>query len=133
MTAYAARAVSHAWAAAGLSSKATRIVVAFVVLCLIAGLAFLAGERHGSSTSVLTGTAYIGQNEATVTVAGWSYGILGTGNLTWFDSQGITHDSGWPSCLRGIGRHVPITFGAVPATGPDGSRWRQVVWVDCRR
>ena len=112
-------------------SKATRLVVAFVVLCLIAGLAFLAGEHRQSNTTVLSGVAITGLNEATVTVAGWSYGILGTG-LTWFDNQGTEHVGGWPSCLRGTGRRVPITFGAVPVTAPDGSSWRQVVWVDCR-
>jgi hypothetical protein len=40
MAAYAARTASHA-RAIGLNPKATRVVVAFVVLCLIAGLAFL--------------------------------------------------------------------------------------------
>jgi hypothetical protein len=117
----------------GLNSKSARIVVALVVLGLIAGLAFLTGERRANHTSVLTGVAYIGYNEATVTVDGWSYGILGTGNLTWFDEQGTLHNSGWPSCLRGVGRRAPITFGAVPVTMPDGGSWRQVVWVDCRR
>ena len=131
MAAYAAGALGRV-RATGLNSKATRVVVAFVVLGLIAGLAFLAGERQGSRPTVLTGIAYVGQNEASVTVAGWSYGIVGTGNLTWFDTQGTAHSSGWPSCLRGIGRHVRITFGAVPVTAPDGSSWRQVVWVDCQ-
>jgi hypothetical protein len=113
-----------------LNSKAIRVAVAFVVLCLIAGGLFLAGERHGNRTTVLAGMAYTGINEATVTVAGWSYGI--SGNVPWFDSQGTEHIGGWPSCLRGVGRRVPITFGAVPVTAPDGSSWRQVVWVDCR-
>jgi hypothetical protein len=131
VAAYAVGAVSRA-RAIRLNSKATRVVVAFVVLGLIAGLAFLAGKGQGSRTTVLTGVAYVGQNEASVEVAGWWYGISGTGNLTWFDRQGTTHDSGWPSCLRGVGRHARITFGAVPVTGPDGSSWRQVVWVDCR-
>src|SRR5215467_8569055 len=66
-----------------LDSKAMRVVVACVVLCLIAGVAFLAGERQGNRTTVLTGIAYTGMNEATVTVPGWSYGI--PGDVTWFD------------------------------------------------
>jgi hypothetical protein len=115
----------------GLSSRVTRTTVALVALCLIV-VAFGVGEGHGRRTTVLTGVAYTGLNEATVTVAGWSYGISGTG-ITWYDSQGTLHDNGWPSCLRGIGRRVPITFGAVPVTGPGGDSWRQVVWVDCRR
>jgi hypothetical protein len=69
MAAYAAGAVGRA-RAIRLNSKATRVVVALVVLCLIAGPAFLAGEGQGSRTTVLTGIAYVGQNEASVTVAG---------------------------------------------------------------
>lgn len=129
MSAYAAGAARRV-RVIGLNSKAIRVVVAFVVLCLIAGGTFLAGERQGNRTRVLTGMAYTGIDEATVTVAGWSYGI--SGNVTWFDSQGTEHFGSWPSCLRSVGRRVPITFGAVPVTAPDGSSWRQVVWVDCR-
>jgi len=70
-------------------------------------------------------------NEVTVFVAGWAYGI--SGKVTWFDSQGTEHERGWPSCLRSVGKRVQITFGAVPVTAPNGSAWRQVVWVDCRR
>jgi len=130
MSAYAAGAARHV-RVIGLSSKAIRVVVAFVVLCVIAGATFLVGERQGNRATVLTGMAYTGINEATVTVAGWSYGI--SRNVTWFDSQGTEHVGGWPSCLRSVGTRVPITFGAVPVTAPDGSSWRQVVWVDCRR
>jgi hypothetical protein len=130
MSAFAAGAARHV-RVIGLNSKAIRVVVAFVVLCVIAYGTFLVGERQGNRTTVLTGMAYTGINEATVTVAGWSYGI--SGNVTWLDSQGTEHVGGWPSCLRSAGRRVPITFGAVPVTAPDGSSWRQVVWVDCRR
>jgi hypothetical protein len=130
MSAYAAGAARHV-RVIGLSSKAIRVVVAFVVLCVIVCGTCLVGERQGNRTTVLTGMAYTGLNEATVTVAGWSYGI--SGNVTWLDSQGTEHVGGWPSCLRSAGRRVPITFGAVPVTAPDGSSWRQVVWVDCRR
>lgn len=130
MSAYAVRAARHI-RVIGLNSKANRVVIAFVVLCLIAAGTFLAGERQGDRMTVLTGIAYTGLNEATVTVAGWSYGI--SGDVTWVDSQGTEHFGGWPSCLRSVGRRVPITFGAVPVAAPDGSSWRQVVWVDCRR
>ena len=114
--------------AIGLNSKPSRVFVAFVVLCLIAGLAFLAGERRASHPMVLSGVPVIGQNVATVTVNGWSHGIVGS--VTWFDSQGM-HEGTWPSCLRNPARRVPITFGAIPVTAPGGSSWRQVVWVDC--
>ena len=128
MSAYEAGGARHVRVTL-LDSKAMRVVVACVVLCLIAGVAFLAGERQGNRTTVLTGIAYTGMNEATVTVAGWSYGI--PGDVTWFDSQGTEHAGGWPSCLRGVGRHVRITFAAVPVTA-QGDSWRQVLWVGCR-
>jgi hypothetical protein len=65
--------------ASGLNYKTSRVLVAFVVLCLIAGLAFLAGERRASHPMVLTGIpAAIGQDDvASVTVNGWTYGISG--------------------------------------------------------
>jgi len=116
--------------ASGLNYKASRVLVAFVVLCLIAGLAFLAGERRASHPMVLTGIpAAIGQDDvASVTVNGWTYGI--SGRVTWFDSQGM-HDSSWPSCLSNPARRGQITFGAIPVTAPGGGSWRQVVWVRC--
>ena len=60
-----------------LNSRASRVFAAFVALCLIAALAFLAGERHASRTTVLTGIPVVGWHEATITVGGWSYGITG--------------------------------------------------------
>jgi hypothetical protein len=132
MAAYAARAAGLG-KSIGLTPRASRVLLALAVLFLVAALAFLVSERRHSNTTVLRGVAYTGLNEATITVDGWSYGILGTGNLTWIDGHGTQHDSGWPACLRGAGRHVPITFGTVPVNTPDGSSWRQVVWVDCRR
>jgi hypothetical protein len=127
MAAYAAGAAGLA-KAIRLNSKALGVFIAFVVLCLIAGLAFVAGERHAGRTMVLTGVPFIGQNQATVTVDGWAYGIAG--DVTWFDSQGM-HQGSWPSCLRNPAHPAPITFGAIPVSAPDGSSWRQVVWVEC--
>jgi len=113
-----------------LNSNTSRVFVAFVALCLVAVIAFLAGEKRASSPAVLTGIPVIAQNHvATITVGGWSYGI--TGAVTWFDSQGTMHESSWPGCLSGTGPGRPITFAAVPVTAPGGGSWRQVVWVKC--
>ena len=128
------------WAAAAgesgrvlvLSRRVKRAAVIAAVLaaaCLIAFLAFAVGEHQQRTVTVLTGIATVGDHEATVAVAGWSYGIVGS--ITWF-GQGGMHEAGWPACLGGPGRTVPVTFGEVPVTAPDGSSWRQVVWVDCR-
>jgi hypothetical protein len=107
-------------------------VVAISAACLIAFLGFLAGEHHQHPVTVLSGVADVaGDNTASVIVAGssWVYGISGVDQ--WVDQQGQTHLGGWPACLSTPGTTVPVTFGWVPVTGPDGSSWRQVVWVDC--
>ena len=105
--------------------------VVVLAVCLAAVLGFIAGEHHQPGITVLRGVAYVGLDEASVTVGGWTYGIDGASNVTWVDDQGSEHTSGWPSCLR-PGNIVPITFGEIPWTAPDGSGLRQVVWVDCK-
>ena len=115
------------------SRRVNRGGVAAAAACLIASLAFLAflaGEHQQRPFTVLTGTATVGDHQATVIVAGWAYAI-GNG-IPWVDQQGMTHEGGWPSCLGSPGRTVPVTFGEVPVTAPDGQSWRQVVWLDCR-
>jgi hypothetical protein len=102
------------------------LVVAAIGAIFFAG--FLIG-KHQSGVKELTGRAYITSSAATVTVDGWSYGIYGV--QFWIDSAGAWHDGGWPSCLR-VGQRPMITFGAVPASMPDGISFKQVLWVDCR-
>ncbi len=113
-----------------LRRRAAKAAAATVAACLIAFLAFLAGEHQQRQVTLLSGVASVGDQMASVTVAGWVYGIQGVDQ--WVDQQGVTHIGGWPACLRGAGRTVPITFGEIPVTAPDGGSWRQVVWVDCR-
>jgi len=98
---------------------------------MLAFLAFLAGEHQQHPVTVLSGVADVGDHTASVTVAGssWVYGLSGVDQ--WVDQQGQTHLGGWPTCLSTPGQTVPITFGWVPVTAPDGSSWRQVVWVGC--
>ena len=115
------RRVKRAWA----------VIAAACLIAVLAVVAFLAGEHQQRPLTILSGLATVGNQQATVTVAGWSYAIDGTG-IMWVDQQGSLHDGGWPACLSGIGRTVPIRFGEVPVTAPDGTTWRQVVWVDCQ-
>jgi hypothetical protein len=124
---------AHSSRASVLSRRVTRPVIlaaGAVLIALAAVLAFLAGEHHQRPLTILTGVATVGDHQATVTVAGWSYAIEGD-SIMWVDQQGSTHDGGWPSCLSGFGQTVPISFGEVPVTAPNGLAWRQVVWVDC--
>jgi hypothetical protein len=115
-----------------LSRRVKWAAAVILAACLIAFLGFLAGEHHQrpATTTVLSGIATVGYQEATVVVAGWAYGI--EGSLTWVDQNGVTHEAGWPACLGAPGGTARITFGEVPATTPDGGMVRQVVWVDCR-
>lgn len=120
---------------------------AIIAACLIVYVAFVAGEHHQRPVTVLSGTAYLGESGdthqaivATTEAVGspvqldqsQSYGLQGS--VMWFDRAGTLHDSSWPACLSGKrGRAVPITFGGVKATSPDGkTSWWQVVWVQCR-
>lgn len=102
--------------------------------CLLTAGAFVAGEHHHHQPgmTILTGVASVGADEASVTIGGWTYGLQGPGNVTWVDSQGTTHTSGWPACLAGPGTTARIKFGEVPVTLPDGGILRQIVWVDCQ-
>jgi hypothetical protein len=104
---------------------------AAAVAALIAVVAFVAGTHQQRPSTVLTGVATVGDHVATVTVAGWSYGIEGT-SVPWISQAGQMNYGSWPACLGGAGRTVSVTFGEVPVTMPDGSVARQVAWVDCR-
>ena len=117
--------------AAVLDSRALRWVTAVGIACLIAVVALVASAHHQAKMTVITGVAYVGDHVATMVAGGWAYGFS-DGGVSWVDSHGSWHDSGWPSCLRGPGL-VRVTFGVVPVTDPGGESLRQVVWVDCRR
>ena len=114
-----------------LTRRVRWAAAAIAAACLIAFLAFLAGEHHQRPLTVLTGTATVGYQQATVTVGGWTYAIEGI-SIPWVDQQGMTHYGSWPACLGTPGRTVPVTFAEVPVTTPDGPTTRQVVWVECR-
>ena len=130
-------AALSATAGAAWSARRPRPVIRAVAAALAAGLigagAFVAGQHHPSSgVTMLSGVAYTGGQQMSVVVDGWSYGLQGPGDLTWVDGQGETHMGGWPSCLSVPGTTHRIKFGYMPVTLPDGTGWRQIVWVDCR-
>ncbi|HEY2354959.1 MAG TPA: hypothetical protein VGH79_08705 [Gaiellaceae bacterium] len=89
------------------------------------------GRRGTTSVHVLTGTAWVGDHQASIGVGGWTYGFAQSMPM-WIDGSGTEHDGGWPACLDRIGSHPRIRFGAVPVTDPNGLGQREVVWVDCR-
>ena len=82
--------------------------------------------------TILTGVATVGDDEASIPVKGWTYGLAGVGSVSWVDGQSATHLGGWPACLTGPGTTPLVKFGWVPVTLPDGETLRQVVWVNCQ-
>jgi len=52
--------------------------------------------------------------------------------VEWVDRSGVSHDGGWPDCLRPVGSTVHVRFGEITVSGPQDDSWRAVVWVDCR-
>lgn len=126
-----ARALGRDNHSAGTSRWGLVLAVAIAVALLIGGFAANSiGSSARSRLTVLTGNAYVGMHQATVSVGGWSYGIVDS--VAWVDVIGSSHVSGWPACLDTPGTTVRVKFAAVPVTGPTGASWRQVAWVDCR-
>jgi hypothetical protein len=130
-------AAVSATAGAAWTPQRPHLVIRAAAMVLVAGLigvaAFVTGQHHHpSGVTMLTGLAYTGGQQASVVVDGYAYGFEGVGSVTWVDGQGETHMGGWPSCLSVPGTTHRIKFGYVPVTLPDGSGFRQIVWVDCR-
>jgi hypothetical protein len=84
---------------------------------------------HRSNVTVLTGTFYVGDHEASARVDGWAYGI--SDGVSWLDVHNSWHESGWPECLGPVGTTRTVRFGYTPVDGPTSESWRQVVWVSC--
>ena len=94
--------------------------------------AFVLGS-HNPAVTVVSGEASTSYREATVLVNGDSYQI--PSDVEWSGTDGSWNTSGQPACLAWTGSprgNVPIEFGWVRITGPDGGGWRQIVWVACK-
>lgn len=117
-----------------IRSPARRTLTVGATLCLLMVLAlgFALGSfwsgRHNTDTWH-TGIAYTGIRQISIEYDGWTYGANDS-VPEWIDAQGTEHDSGWPDCLRGPGRHVPVRFQAREVT-VDASTWRPIVAIDC--
>ena len=103
------------------------LVLAILILC-VGGAAGYAVGANRSNVSVLTGTFYVGDHEASSSVDGWTYGVIDS--LPWLDSNNSWHEDGWPACLGPVGTTHTVRFGYTAVDGPTLS-WRQVVWVSC--
>lgn len=113
----------------GTVSKTALLVVGAVVLVVACLFSYFVAA--GGRSSVLEGTAYVGADQASVEVDGWTYGFTPSA-VMWYDMGGV-HESGTAPCLdeSHIGEDALIQFGTVSAEGLDGLHWRQVTWVRC--
>jgi len=103
-------------------------VVAAVVVCLaIGGVAGFVIART-TNVTVLTGSFYVGDHEATAAVGGSAYGV--SESVPWVDATNTWHEDGWPACLAPVGATRTATFGVTTINGPFSS-WPEVVWVSC--
>jgi hypothetical protein len=107
-----------------------RRTLAVAALILSLGLAGVAGFviAHNTNVTVMTGTFYVGDHEATAAVGGKPYSIVGS--VPWLDSTNAWHEDGWPSCLGPVGTYRAATFGEATVDGPTTS-WSEVLWVSC--
>ena len=73
--------------------------------------------------------AQLGAGVVSVDHDGWTYGARDS-IPSWIDEEGVWHEGGWPTCLRGTGSSW-VRFQAREVT-VDGSTWRPIIAVDCR-
>lgn len=99
-----------------------------VVLMLGFALGSFWSGRHNTDTWH-TGVAQTGIREISIEYDGWTYGANDS-IPEWIDNQGTVHDSGWPDCLRGPGRHALVRFQAREVT-VDANTWRPIIAIDC--
>jgi hypothetical protein len=109
-----------------------KIVFVSLVLAVFGFICYGIGTNQGAGAHVLTGRAFVGVDQASVKVDGWVYGlVISPDGMTWYDTNGGSHDGGIPPCLQHPG-YAWIRFGYANATGLDGQPSDRVVtWTQC--
>jgi hypothetical protein len=106
------------WALAG-------VLIAVAAL----GAGYLIGADAGAHPPVYTASGYVGADQASFLVGDTTYGFRSS--VSWTDSVGSFHDSGWPQCLAKLKEVAGVRFAATTIwVGQVGIS--QVVWVDCQ-
>ena len=107
------------------------VLAAAALVAVVTVIAYAAGRNSAPTHTITrTGTAHVGDDEASIVAGGWTYGVQGS--VPWVDGDGSFHDGGWPSCLAPVGSTVRLSFGEVAVHAPNRTGYRAVVWVDCR-
>ena len=103
-----------------------------LIALLFVGAVFAAGYRVGGDSAahprVYIADGHVGDDQASFQVGDTTYGFVSS--VSWTDSAGSFHDSGWPGCLPKLQQVTGVRFAAAALwVGQVGVS--PVVWVDC--
>ena len=109
----------------GIMAGLAALLVAFALF----GAGYLARGHDATHPTVFVGDGYVGADQASFQVGDTWFGFQSS--VSWTDSSGSFHDSGWPACLPRIQAVTGVRFeGATLWAGNTG--FSSVVWVDCQ-
>jgi hypothetical protein len=111
-------------------SRRDGILVVVLWVVSIMGAALVAYQLKGTTVTVVHGTATVGIGQAAGFADGNVYNIP-VDNGVWQDANGNWEEGGQPTCLPNERQNLPVTFGTVPVTAPNGQSWDEVIWVSC--
>lgn len=102
-----------------------------LVAAVLLGVGYVIGQA-GSGVEWREGSAYVGEDQASIVVDDWAYGF--SQSVAWIDSGGSHHEDGWPQCLDvPAGTTVEHVRFATVDVDADVVGWREVVLVDCQQ
>ena len=104
-------------------------LAALLVAAAVFGSGYLAGDHAAIHPSVLVGDGYVGADQASFQVGDTWYGFQSS--VSWTDSAGSFHESGWPACLPRIQAVSGVRF-EVTTFWAGNIGLSPVVWVDCQ-
>ena len=112
------------------AKQRTLAVLAIVFVTLTAfGVGYAVGGNNATHPPVFVADGHVGADQASFQVGDTWYGF--DSSVSWTDSAGSFHDSGWPECLPMLQEVTRVRFAATTTwVGQVGVA--HVVWVDCQ-
>ncbi len=116
----------------GIVVRSAWLVVAAVALAMVVGFGagYVAGRQGPVQLPILTGSGYVGGDQATLQAGDVFYGF--ESSVAWRDASGSEHEGGWPDCLPKLQSVQGVRFAGGDLRWGDTGIAR-VVWVDCQR
>lgn len=106
----------------------TRIRLVVVgVLSLAAG--FFIGARQAGVQLDMGHAQTNDVGGGSIVTDGWTYGF--SADVAWTDANDSYHEGGPVNCLPPLSSVEDVRFAWVEVT-VEGTKWRPVVWIDCR-